>query len=379
MSAHGRVREFLGGFVTTEAQVVATAVVVAGALAVGLVLVPRVLARAGDEVRTRFEFGETLASLPWEPIVRTVQLTVVLAAGMAVLVIWGFADLALDVLAVLAAAVPIAGRLALTVGLLVEGVAGTRILESRVEAYVARVEHINQHQESVTFRVLQVAVFLAVGLAALSLWNVNLGGLLVGAGFLGIVVGMAARQTLGSLFAGFVLMFSRPFEIGDWVRIEDREGTVTDITIINTRMQSLDGETVVIPNDNVSESTIVNYTDRDRLRLRVEVGVDYETDIDRARELAREAVRDLERVRTSPRPQVVPTRFGDSAVALEARFWIDQPNAFRKAQVTAEVVEAIKTAYDDAGIAIPFPQRTVGRRGESDDRADDIEAVAAEK
>jgi len=190
--------------------------------------------------------------------------------------------------------------------------------------------------------------------------------LLVGAGFLGIVVGMAARQTLGSLFAGFVLMFSRPFEIGDWVQIRDHEGTVTDITIINTRMQSLDGETVVIPNDNVSNSTIVNYTDHDRLRLRVEVGVDYGTDVDRARELAREAIGELDRVRPSPRPQVVPTTFGDSAVILEARFWIDQPNAFRRAQVTAEVVEAIKTAYDDAGVPIPFPQRTIGQRTQAD-------------
>ena len=212
-------------------------------------------------------------------------------------------------------AIPIAGRLLLTIGLLAIGVIGTRILEARVESHVAETEHINQHQQSVTFRVLQLSVFTAVGLAALSLWNVNLGGLLVGAGFLGIVVRMAARQTLGSLVAGFVLMFSRPFEIG----------------------------------------------------------VDYETDIDRARKLTRETIADLERVRPSPRPQVVPTSFGDSAVVLEARFWIDQPNAFRKAQVTAEVVEAVKAAYDDAEITIPFPQRTVGRRAKS--ATDGLEAA----
>lgn len=366
MTAYATARELLGGFVTTEARIAVTFGIVIAALAIAAVVVPRVLFRGGRWLRAQFDLEDTLVSMPIGPIVRTLQFGIAVFAGLAVLVIWGYLGLAAEIVSVLAAAVPIAFRLFLTIGLLAAGVIGTRILEARVESYVAKTEHINQHQESVTFRVLQLSVFTAVTLAALSLWNVNLSGLLVGAGFLGIVVGMAARQTLGSLFAGFVLMFSRPFEIGDWVQIRDHEGTVTDITIINTRMQSLDGETVVIPNDNVSNSTIVNYTDHDRLRLRVEVGVDYGTDVDRARELAREAVGELDRVRPSPRPQVVPTTFGDSAVILEARFWIDQPNAFRRAQVTAEVVEAIKTAYDDAGVPIPFPQRTIGQRTQAD-------------
>lgn len=377
MTAYGTAREFLEGFVTTEARVAVTAAVLTVSLGVAIVAVPRVLFRGSRWLREQFELDETLVSLPLGPIVRTIQFAIAVLAGLAVLVVWGYLQLAADVVALLAAAVPIAGRVLLTVALLAAGVVGTRFLEARVESYVAETDHINQHQESVTFRVLQLSVFTAVGLAALSIWNVNLSGLLVGAGFLGIVVGMAARQTLGSLFAGFVLMFSRPFEIGDWVRIREQEGTVTDITIINTRIQSLDGETIVIPNDNVSNSTVINYTDHDRLRLRVEVGVDYGTDLDRARELAREAIADLDRVRPSPRPQVVPTTFGDSAVILEARFWIDQPNAFRRAQVTAEVVEAIKATYDEAEIAIPFPQRTIGRRTRGD--LDDIEATAAEK
>ena len=272
MTAYGTAREVLGGFVTTEARIAVTLGILIVALAIAAIVIPRVLFRSGRWLRGQFDLDETLVSLPLGPIVRTLQFGITVFAGLAVLVIWGYLGLAADIVSLLAAAVPIAARLFLTVGLLAAGVIGTRILEARVESYVDQTEHINQHQESVTFRVLQLSVFTAVGLAALSLWNVNLSGLLVGAGFLGIVIGMAARQTLGSLFAGFVLMFSRPFEIGDWVQIRDHEGTVTDITIINTRMQSLDGETVVIPNDNVSNSTIVNYTDRDRLRLRVEVG-----------------------------------------------------------------------------------------------------------
>ena len=71
------------------------------------------------------------------------------------------------------------------------------------------------HPEEILLRVGQVAIFVTVGASIFAVWNVNIGGLLVGAGFLGIVVGLAARQTLGSLIAGFVLMFSRPLTIGD--------------------------------------------------------------------------------------------------------------------------------------------------------------------
>ncbi len=87
---------------------------------------------------------------------------------------------------------------------------------------------------------------------------------------------MAARQTLGSLLAGFMLMFARPFEIGDWVEIEEKEGIVTDISIVNTRIQTFDGEYVMIPNDTVGGSTIVNRSRKGRLRLEVDVGIDYD-------------------------------------------------------------------------------------------------------
>jgi small-conductance mechanosensitive channel len=255
MTFRATVRELLGRFVTTEARIAVTFGVVVVALAVVAVIVPRVLFRGGRWLRQQLELDETVVSIPIGQIVRTIQFGITLLAALAVLLIWGYLELAIDIVSLLASAVPIAARLFLTVGLLAAGVIGTRMLEARVESYVAQTEHINQHQESVTFRVLQLSVFTTVGLAALSLWNVDLSGLLVGAGFLGIVVGMAARQTLGSLFAGFMLMFSRPFEIGDWVQIRDHEGTVTDITIINTRMQSLDSETVVIPTSPTARSS----------------------------------------------------------------------------------------------------------------------------
>jgi Small-conductance mechanosensitive channel len=194
---------------------------------------------------------------------------------------------------------------------------------------------------------------------------VDLTGVLVGAGFLGIVVGMAARQTLGAVLAGFVLMFARPFEIGDWVQIGDNEGIVTDISIVNTRVQTFDGEFVMVPNDIVSGQEVVNRSRKGRLRIEVEVGVDYDTDVPMAKELAGEAMDDLDAILSVPTPQVVVKQFGDSAIVLGCRFWIDKPSARRKWRARTAVVEAVKAHFDEAGVKIPFPQREVSGRAET--------------
>jgi small-conductance mechanosensitive channel len=232
---------------------------------------------------------------------------------------------------------------------------------------------VTRHQRQVTYRMSQLLVWTFALFVVLGVWQVNLGGLLVGAGFLGIVVGMAARQTLGSLLAGFVLMFSRPFEIGDWVQIgqDDQEGIVTDITMMNTRIETVDGEYVMVPNDVISSQSIINRSRKGRLRIEIDVGVDYETDLERAKELALEAIEDVSVVRDAPTPQVVYKGFGDSAILFGVRFWIERPSARRYHRARTDVIGAIKRTFETEGISIPFPQRTVGRReAMSDDDAD---------
>ncbi|ERG99991.1 MAG: small-conductance mechanosensitive channel [Haloquadratum sp. J07HQX50] len=370
-------RAFLNSLVSTEAQIGVSVLIAALAGLGGLYVLPWIYSEGIDSVNRILENEFSGNSLALRSILRLTQIVVVMSAVLAILVTWGFFDVVVTILAGLTQTLPIASRAFITLLLLYLGFVGSRLAESRLRSYIDQVSHINQHQQSIASRVLQISIFTAVGLTTLSIWQVDLSGLLIGAGFLGIVVGMAARHSLGSLFAGIVLMLSRPFEIGDWVTIGDYEGTVTDITIISTRMQSLDGETIVIPNDNVSNETIINYTDRNRLRLRLQVGVGYGADLERAQDIARKAIDQIENVRKSPKPQVVPTEFGSSAVTLEARFWIAHPNAHKRAQTKATAVEAIKTAYDDAGITIPYPQRTVGQRETASSSAETLTGVGA--
>jgi len=285
------------------------------------------------------------------------------AAVAVILGVWRLADDLVDVVAGLQF---VSGpKLAVAVVVVIVTYLLTRATRRVVEAIITRRDAFGQHEVEITYRVLQLTLWVTAVSVILGLFQVDLTGVLVGAGFLGIVVGMAARQTLGAVLAGFVLMFARPFEIGDWVQIGDNEGIVTDISIVNTRVQTFDGEFVMIPNDLVSGQEVVNRSRKGRLRIEVEVGVDYDADVETAAELAGEAMDDLDAILSVPTPQVIVKEFGESAIVLGCRFWIDKPSARRKWRARTAVVQAVKEHFDEAGVKIPFPQRELSGRAET--------------
>ena len=366
-------QELLEGLAASQGRVTATALLLA-VLVVAVVVVPAVLSwlRTLAVEQLGAGSGGLLQSLAaYTPttvhglLLRTAQLTVLSAVIVSFLVVWGIADMAATLRPFLAdrdsALVPTVQ----TIVLIMLAFVASDQLQRWINRFSTALSDFTDHQKEILLRVGQVTIFVTVGATIFAVWQINVGGLLVGAGFLGIVVGLAARQTLGSLIAGFVLMFSRPFTIGDWVVIGDQEGIVTDITIFNTRLENFDGEFVVLPNDSVSDSAITNRSRKGLLRLTLDVGVDYDTDVDAAKNLARDAMAGVSDVVDSPPPQVVPKSFGDSAVVLELRFWIDHPTPPRKWQAVSAVVRAVKTAFDEEGIDIPFPQRTLTMRDEA--------------
>lgn len=311
----------------------------------------------GDELEY---IGETVQwPFPTRAVVRLIQLTVVFGAVVVLLVIWGFQDQAIFTLDLAGSGLPYLVRVLLSVLLLAGGVLIMRILEDQLQAYTEDADHITEHQEGMAFRLLQISVFGAILIAVISLWGVDLTGLLVGAGFLGIVLGMAAQKTLGSLIAGLVLMFSRPFEIGDWVEIGEHEGIVTDISIVNTRLRSFNDEAIVIPNDSFSNRTVVNNSASERLRLSLDVGVAYDTDVEFASEVALAAIEDQDMILNNPNPSVVPTAFDDSSIGLRLRYWIEYPSKPKEWNAHAAVLAAVKEAFEANDIEIPFPQRTI--------------------
>lgn len=258
------------------------------------------------------------------------------------------------------------GQLLATAAVFVAAYVVTRLTKRVIKGFARDTSAFSDHQREIAHHIVQITVVLFSVLVVLSVWQVDLGNLLLGAGVLGVIIGLAARQTLGAVLAGFVVLFSRPFKVGDWIKVEDTEGVVRDITIVNTQIRTVNGETVMVPNDIITESMIRNRSREGRLRIEVEVGVDYETDIDDAMDIASEAMTSVDIVLDAPEPHVVVEQFGDSAVVLALRFWIADPSARRFWQAKTAVVREVKTAFEAEDISIPFPQRTVSDRGTRD-------------
>ena len=344
----------LGRLVSGNARQIAVSALIVGVMLGARLLVGRVKRRDGElSSKQRLLLSTTVAG--------------VTAAGvLSLIVVWERSGALVDAVRSAAIADQLS-NIVLAVVLLASAYAVTDFLGGVIRELSAESTAISEHQEEVLRRVVQLSVYLVVALVTIGLFTDNVGGLLVGAGFLGIVVGMAARQTLGAVLAGFVLMFSRPFEVGDWVSIGDHEGTVTEISIINTRLRSFDGEVVTLPNDEVRSGPVVDRSRRNRLRIEIEVGVDYATDIDRAAAVVEEAVTGIDGVAQMPQPDVVTKRFADSAVVFGVRYWIRNPSMRKRWRTQTAAMSAIKADLEAEGITIPFPQQTLSSRRDGAD------------
>ena len=344
----------LGRLVSGNARQIAVSALIVGVMLGARLLVGRVKRRDGElSSKQRLLLSTTVAG--------------VTAVGvLSLIVVWERSGALVDAVRSAAIADQLS-NIVLAVVLLASAYPVTDFLGGVIRELSAESTAISEHQEEVLRRVVQLSVYLVVALVTIGLFTDNVGGLLVGAGFLGIVVGMAARQTLGAVLAGFVLMFSRPFEVGDWVSIGDHEGTVTEISIINTRLRSFDGEVVTLPNDEVRSGPVVDRSRRNRLRIEIEVGVDYATDIDRAAAVVEEAVTGIDGVAQMPQPDVVTKRFADSAVVFGVRYWIRNPSMRKRWRTQTAAMSAIKADLEAEGITIPFPQQTLSSRRDGAD------------
>ena len=228
---------------------------------------------------------------------------------------------------------------------------------------------ITRHQKEVAYHVADLGIFAVAGIVVLSLWGVDPSSVIISAGVATAVLGLAAQRTVAATIAGFVLLFSRPFRVGDWIEVVDdgggeEGGVVQDVTLFHTKIRTFNDEHVLVPNHEVTSNRLTNYSRSNKLRLDVEVDVDYETDLDRAAETLTAAVDDLDAIEPSPEPRAVLKRFGDSSIVFELQFWIDNPSRRRAWNAQTAAITAVKDAFDREGIVIPFPQRTHVSRDE---------------
>ena len=208
-------------------------------------------------------------------------------------------------------------------------------------------------------RFLIIALGVVLALAEL---GVNIAPLLAGAGVMGIAFSLAAKDTLSNLIAGVLLIVDRPFQVGDRIELWTAPnetgswGDVVEIGLRATKIKNPDNLVVVVPNNEIMQRDIVNYTmSGDDIRLRIPFSVAYESDIERAKAILIRIALAVEGIKKDPKPVVITRGFGPSEVNLELRVWI--LDARERRRLADEISEQALAGFGEAGIQIPYPRR----------------------
>ncbi|MCU7929250.1 MAG: mechanosensitive ion channel [Candidatus Thiodiazotropha sp. (ex Codakia rugifera)] len=200
------------------------------------------------------------------------------------------------------------------------------------------------------------ALLAVVVLAALEQLGVNTTSALAILGAAGLAVGLALKDSLASFAAGVMLIIFRPFKLGDFVEAGGATGVVEEIRIFHTMLKTGDNREITMPNAQIYSGTIVNFSARKTRRIDLVIGIGYNDDIKKARDLIGQILEADTTVLKDPAPTIMLLELGESSVDFAVRPWVKSGDYWT---TRAALLEAIKVTFDKQGISIPYPQRDI--------------------
>jgi small conductance mechanosensitive channel len=236
-----------------------------------------------------------------------------------------------------------------------------KLVRNLLQRILRRVSHSEQVNRllSQTVYVALVAAGLFVSLGILGLQK-TVASLLAGAGIVGLALGLAFQDIATNFMAGIYLSIQHPFRAGHLIKTGDFFGIVQRVHLRWTELRTQQGQLVLIPNKQVFENPIVNYSTSGRRRIDLNVGISYGDDLETVRRVAVRAVEEVSARRPETEVELFFEELGDSSINFTVRFWIDF--AAKQAdylQARGEAIERLKRAFAENGITIPFPIRTL--------------------
>jgi len=213
--------------------------------------------------------------------------------------------------------------------------------------------------EGISFTMQRINFYLMMGIGtiiAFQFIGIDLSGLAVIFGMLSVGIGFGLQNITSNFVAGIILLLERPIKIGDRVMVGETEGDVLDINIRSTTIRSLNNVSIIVPNSEFISSKVINWSYGDtRVRITIDVGVSYESDLDLVLRTLREVAEEHPHVLKQPEPDVLFIGFGDSAWNLQLRVWLSSPRNHHKIQ--SELNISIVRKFRERTIEIPFPQQ----------------------
>ncbi len=245
----------------------------------------------------------------------------------------------------------------LLLGLVVLAGAATNLLRLRV----LRLTRINRGIQEAIAIVTKYTLISIGALVVLQVWGFDLSSLTILASALGIGIGFGFQDIVKNFSSGFVLIFERSIQVGDFVEIGSLTGTVERIGARSTEIRTLDQVSIIVPNSRFLATEVINWSHRNPVsRIHLPVGVAYQSDVNVVRTALLEAAKDYPEVLSVPPPQVLFKGFGDSALDFELLVWISDPS--KQPVITSELYFRIEAVLQRHQIEIPFPQRDLHMR-----------------
>jgi len=230
--------------------------------------------------------------------------------------------------------------------------AANKIIQKMIGSTLTRMK-VEAQAINLLLRAARVGVFIFAALTIADQLQINIKSLLAGVGVMGLALSFAAQDTVGNMISGIVIIIDRPFKEGDWVVVGSMHATVTSIRLRTTVFTTFDNKTVVVPNKQISQERVINYTMTPRIRVKIPIGIAYKENISEARSVLLETVQEDPKILSDPPPVVIVNSLGDSSINLQLRFWIE--NSADQYAFFWKYTEKGKEALDRAGIEIPFP------------------------
>jgi small conductance mechanosensitive channel len=204
--------------------------------------------------------------------------------------------------------------------------------------------------------ILYAILLVAVVIAAVGQLGIQTTPLVAVLGAAGLAVGLALQNSLGNFASGVMLVLFRPFTKGDFVEAGGTSGTVLEVGIFNTVLNTPDNRRIIVPNGQITGDTITNFSAYDTRRIDLIIGVGYGDDLKVARDTIEKTITAHEKVLDDPAPAILLMELGDSSVNFAVRPWVKASDYW---VVRSELLESIKVKLEAAGCEIPFPQRDV--------------------
>jgi len=232
----------------------------------------------------------------------------------------------------------------------------SHLLQRLLKAHVFSRLRIDEGIQYTLTRITHYLIMIIGAVIAFQFIGIDLTGLAIILGFLSVGIGFGLQNITSNFVAGLILLLERPIKVGDRVMVGSQEGDVVEIKMRSTTIRTLNNVAVIVPNSEFVSSKLENWSYGDqKVRLDVDVGVSYESDLETVIRSLMEVAAEHPEVLKNPAPDVLHRGFGDSAWNMRLRIWLEHPR--RHPEVQSDINCAIVRKFQRNGVEIPFPQR----------------------